>query len=181
MPKRPIAGLCILIAATAIVSGAQSVKLANLEPDLRDALLRDAQCPVKPGVAPTDADRALLLQTPVNTQPLHGAGGHAVGVIVMPAEGCQCHNGNCTAYVYLKSQDSYRLALRQDFQLLRPMKSYKHGMPSLTGRYKVSDIEAATTVYDWDGNEYQATLCAKVTQGRDPRRPAIVKQDCQKR
>lgn len=175
-----------------MLCGAQAVKIADLDPELREAVVRDlAQCPskaeapkkndtAKAGSPGADAAREQLLQTPMNIQPLHGAGGRVAGVIAIPSEGCHCRDGNCTAYVYLKSRDSYRLALKQDFASLHTMKSYKHGMPSLTGRHTVSSSVYETAVFDWDGSEYQATLCARVTQGKDPRRPAIVKQECRK-
>jgi len=46
--------------------------------------------------------------------------------------------------------------------------------------YKVSETVYTTSVRDWDGSEYQPTMCATVTQGRDPHRPSIVRQDCPK-
>jgi hypothetical protein len=170
----------LMIAGGAIVCGAQTVKLADADPQLRDALLRDAQCPASPAAASGDADRSDLLQARFNTQSLHGAGGAVVGVIAMPAEGCHCRNENCTAWVYMKSPGGFRLVLRQAFELLRPMKAWKHGIPSITGRFKVSETVYTTSVRDWDGSAYQPTMCATVTQGRDPHRPSIVKQDCPK-
>jgi len=188
--KRCLIFVPLMLAGTMMLCSAQTVKLADLEAGLRDAMVRDAQCPPAEAAAKSDkgnanpggpdVSRDSLLQTPVSTLPLHGAGGTTVGVIVAPREGCHCQNGNCTTYVYLKAQDGYRLALKQDFASLHAMKSYKHGMPSLTGRHAVSSSVYETAVFDWDGAEYQATLCAKVTQGKDPRRPAIVKQECRK-
>jgi hypothetical protein len=180
LSKRFTACLLVLIAGSAALCAAQTVKLADADPELRDALLRDAQCPAAAGAASNDADRAALLQTRFNTQTLHGAGGAAVGVIAMPVEGCHCQKENCTAWVYVKSPAGFRLVLRQVFELVHPMKAWKHGMPSITGRYKVSETVYTTSVRDWNGSEYQPTMCATVTQGRDPHRPSVVKQDCPK-
>jgi len=183
LSKKLLACLFLTIAGSAVLCAAQTVKLADADPELRDALLRDAQCPAAApasGVASNDADRAALLQTPFTTQALHGAGGAVVGVIALPSEGCHCQKQNCTAWVYVKSPGGFRLVLRQVFESLRPMKAWKHGMPSITGRYKVSETVYTTSVRDWDGSEYQPTMCATVTQGRDPHRPSIVRQDCPK-
>jgi hypothetical protein len=183
LSKRFISGLFVVIAGGAVLCGAQTVKLADAPPELRDALLRDAQCPAAgaaSGAPSNEADRTGLLQTHFNTQTLHGAGGTVVGVIAMPAEGCHCQKENCTAWVYVKSPRGFRLALRQVFESLRPMKAWKRGMPSITGRYKVSETVYTTSVRDWDGSEYQPTMCATVTQGRDPLRPSVVRRDCPK-
>lgn len=189
MTKRRMIFASLILTGSAILCGAQAVKMADLDPELREAVQRDvAQCASRseaaakngaPATAPA-ADTAAGQQPPIDIQSLHGAGGRLVGVIAIPSGGCHCRDGNCTAYVYLKSQESYRLALKQEFASLHAMKSYKHGMPSLTGRHAVSSSVYETAVFDWDGSEYQATLCAKVTQGKDPRRPAIVKQECRK-
>lgn len=183
LSKKLLACLLALIAGGAVLCGAQTVKLADADPELRDALLRDARCPssgTASGAAANDADRTGLLETRFHTQTLHGAGGALVGVIAMPSEGCHCQKDNCTAWVYVKSPGGFRLVLRQAFELLRPMKAWKHGMPSITGRFKVSETVYTTSVRDWDGSEYQPTMCATVTQGRDPHRPSIVRQDCPK-
>lgn len=178
-----LACLLVTMAGGAVLCAAQTVKLADADPELRDALLRDAQCPSSgtgSGAAANDSDRSALLQTSFTTQTLHGAGGAAVGVIAMPTEGCHCQKENCTAWVYVKSPRGFRLVLRHIFESLRPMKAWNHGMPSITGRYKVSETVYTTSVRDWDGSEYQPTMCATVTQGRDPHRPSVVRQDCPK-
>src|SRR5258708_15662499 len=70
--------LVMMIAGSAALCGAQTVKLADADPELRDALLHDAQCPAA-GTASNDADHAALLQTPFSTQTLHKGG--VIGVV----------------------------------------------------------------------------------------------------
>lgn len=184
MKKYGVFILVVIAASGMVLCGAQTVKIADLEPGLRDAMVRDAKCQADseaPAAGAPDAGRQALLQTTVGTKPLRGAGGHEVGVIVLPAGDCQCHSGNCSIYVYMKSEDGFRLVLKKEFASLHPMKSYKHGMPSLTGRHTVSSTVYETAIYDWDGENYRATQCARVTQGKNPKRPSIVKQECSNR
>lgn len=184
MKKYGVFVLVVIAFSGAAVCGAQTVKIADLEPGLRDAMVRDAKCrgnakAPAPNAAP--AGQTALLQSAVSTKALLGAGGHESGVIVLPAGDCQCRGGNCLIYVYMKSEAGFRLVLKEDFASLHPMKSYKHGMPSLTGRHVVNSTVYETAIYDWDGENYQATQCARVTQGKNPKRPSIVKQECRNR
>lgn len=159
---------------------AQVVKAADLEPELREALARDAACDKAGGSAATSAAPVQAGESEFNTQTFHGAGGRLTGVIAVPTGGCQCQQGNCTTLVYVKSGPSYTLVLKEKLATLRTMRVYKNGLPSLTGKFQVSPARAETKVFDWNGNRYQATLCATVTQTSNPRRPAIVKHECAK-
>lgn len=180
MIKRTAVCLLLLIAGSAVLCAAQSRRVADLDPQLRDALVRDAGCDANRGAAPSAVDRVEMLQTRVNTQTFRGAGGRMTGIITTPTGGCQCVEGNCSIYVYVKSGQGLRLVLNERLATLRPMRVYKHGLPSLTGKFQVNASKAETTVFDWNGKEYQASLCATVTQTRNPRRPAIAKHECRK-
>ncbi len=137
-------------------------------------MLHDAVCRTAP-----QADPSQLLQVPVKTEEIFAAGREA-GVIASPQDACHCEEENCSTYVYLKSDESYRLALEDKFASLHPMKIAKHGLPSLSGKVQVNESQEETRVYDWDGKEYKPSLCATVTQHKNQRLPAIVKHPCGK-
>jgi hypothetical protein len=105
------------------------------------------------------------------------AGGRDVGTIVEVQGACHCQSVNCDTLVYLREGDRYRLALHEKYASLHPMKIVKRGMPSLTGKFEVSEQRAETTVYDWNGKDYRPSLCATVTKrGKLP--PAIAQHEC---
>ena len=164
----------ILFLRSVAVGGGQSSTIANLEPGLQQALLHDAACRTAP-----QADPSQLLQVPVRTEEIRAAGREA-GVIATPQDACHCEDENCATYVYLKSGEDYRLALENKFASLHPMKIAKHGLPSLSGKVQVNESQEETTVYDWDGQEYQPSLCATVTQRKNQRLPLIAKHACGK-
>lgn len=167
--------LFVLVAGTAF-SGEPSGRIADLQPELKQALVRDDSC-VK------SADRAQAtgeLQSPVTTQEILSAG-HEAGVIAAPQDDCHCRNGNCSTFVYLKSGEAYKLAFKDSFASLRPMKVIKHGLPSLSGKFQLSQQQEETTIYDWSGRDYEASLCATVTQREHQRLPSISQHPCKKK
>jgi hypothetical protein len=154
-------------------SGEPSGRIADLQPELKQALTNDDSC-FK--ASPSDvSDQAL--ETPIDTQQIL-AGGREAGIIAAPQDDCDCRSGNCSTFVYLKSGASYTLALQHHFSSLKPMKIVKHGLPSLSGKYQVSPLEEETTVYDWSGKEYEPSLCATVTRRKNVRRPSISRHPC---
>jgi hypothetical protein len=167
------------LAAGARSSRAQATTVADLQPGLRDALVRTAACGDKTIVPVADSDLKDFLQLAVKTQPIHNSSGAEAGTIVTPTDPCHCVNQNCRTYIFLKSGETYDLALADSFALLRPMKVLKKGLPSLTGKFQVSPSEAESTIYDWDGTRYRATLCATVTQGEGRARPTIAPHVCE--
>jgi hypothetical protein len=152
--------------------------VADLPAELQEALLRDAACE-KPADSPA-ADPAQFLETPITTQDIRGATHAQVGVIAAFQDGCHCRDRNCTTYVYLKNGHGYKLAFSRVFTSLHPMRVFKRGWPSLTGKLQLSDSKAETTVYDWTGSEYQPSLCATLTQLKGQPRPAIARHGCAK-
>ncbi|MGE5322052.1 MAG: hypothetical protein ACM3SW_04290 [Actinomycetota bacterium] len=166
--------LFILAAATPFSSG-QSARIADLQPQLQQALEHDDAC-----VAPSKGDVSnQALQSPVETEEIR-TGGHDAGVIAAPQDGCDCRNGNCSTFVYLKSGDNYKLALEEHFASLHPMKIVKHGMPSLSGKFQVTPDQEETTVFDWSGKQYEPSLCATVTHRKNIRLPSIARHPCPK-
>jgi hypothetical protein len=166
--------LFILMVGTAF-SGEPSGRIADLQPELKQALVRDDAC-----VRSADqANASQELQSPVNTQEILTAG-HDAGVIAAPQDDCHCRNGNCSTFVYLKSGDDYKLALENRFASLHPMKVVKHGLPSLSGKFQVSAVQEETTIYDWSGTDYEPSLCATVTQRNNQRLPSISRHPCSK-
>lgn len=163
----------IFLSAGASVGGEQSTIVAQLEPGLQQALLHDAACRTAP------QSGTEFLQVPVRTEEI-GAGGHESGVIASPQDACHCKDGNCSTYVYLRTDEGYRLAFKNRFASLHPMKIVKHGLPSLSGKLQVNDGREETTVYDWDGKEYKPSLCATVTQPKNRRLPVISQHPCVK-
>src|SRR5215831_7615579 len=163
----------LLFAATVTKAGPGTV--AELSPDLRDALVRDAAC--SKDSAPEPAAPKDLLKSPVDTQEILGPG-RDLGVIAAFTAGCHCRGVNCATYVYLKNAGSYKLAFTGSFASLHPMKGLRNGYPPLTAKLQVSDSRVETTVYDWNGKKYQPSLCATVTQGPNQKRPSIARHAC---
>lgn len=156
-------------------SGEPAGRIADLQPELKQALVRDDVC-----VRSADQDKANQeLQSPVVMQEIFSAG-HEAGVIAAPQDDCHCRDGNCSTFVYLKSGDAYKLALEDRFASLHPMKVVKHGLPSLSGKFQVSSFQEETTIYDWSGTDYQPSLCATVTQNKNQRLPSISRHPCKK-
>ncbi|HET9180908.1 MAG TPA: hypothetical protein VFP59_02145 [Candidatus Angelobacter sp.] len=165
--------LILIFAAGPLFSGGQSARIADLQPQLRQALAHDDAC-----MAPSQGDISnQALQSLVETEEIR-MGGHDEGVIAAPHDGCDCRNGNCSTFVYLKSGDGYKLALEEHFASLHPMKIVKHGLPSLSGKFQVNPVQEETTVFDWSGKEYEPSLCATVTQRKNIRLPSIARHPC---
>ena len=164
--------VAIIFLAAAASAGDDPAALSNLQPELQQALLHDAACS-----KPTASDSENLMTVPVKTEEIR-VGGREAGVIASPQDACHCESQNCATYVYLRSGDSYKLALENSFASLRPMKIIKHGLPSLSGKLQVSDSQEETTVYDWDGHDYEPSLCATVTQRKNSRLPSIAQHAC---
>jgi hypothetical protein len=163
--KKFISGLFfVLLSGVMILCVAQQ---ESLSPDLKAAVLRDAAC-TQPAEAQDNGPALAAL--PIRS------GGKEVGTIVEVQGACHCQNANCDALVYLRSGGGYRLALREKYASLHPMKIVKRGMPSLTGKFEVSSLKMETTVYDWDGKSYKPSLCATVVKGK--RVPSITQHPC---
>lgn len=166
--------LFLFLVGTAF-SGEPSGRIADLQPELKQALVRDDAC-----VRSADQGEASEeLRSPVNTQEILTAG-HEAGVIAAPQDDCHCRNGNCSTFVYLKSGDDYKLALEDRFASLHPMKVVKHGLPSLSGKFQVNPVQEETTIYDWSGTDYEPSLCATVTQRKNQPLPSISRHPCSK-
>lgn len=163
----------ILVAGMAF-SGGQSARIADLQPQLRQALAHDDACVAASTIGDISNQ---ALQSPIETEEIR-MGGHDAGVIAAPQDGCDCRNGNCSTFVYLKSSDGYKLALEEHFASLHPMKIVKHGLPSLSGKFQVSPVQEETTVFDWSGKQYEPSLCATVTQRKNVRLPSIARHPC---
>jgi hypothetical protein len=163
-----------LILMTTAIGRSANGTIADLSVQLRDSLLRDASCKDAPEAGTA---RARLLESQVDVQEIHGGPG---GLIASVQGSCACTGSTCSTYVYMKDGQSYRLGFKGEFTSLHPMKIYKRGMQSLTGRLQISDTQAETTVYDWNGQNYEASLCATVTQGRNQRLPSIARHECGK-
>jgi hypothetical protein len=161
----------ILILAGAASAGDDPAVLGNLQPELQQVLIHDAAC----SKAASDSENLMIV--PVKTEEIR-VGGREAGVIASPQDACHCENQNCATYVYLRSGDTYKLALENSFASLRPMKIVKHGMPSLSGKLQVSNSQEETTVYDWDGQAYEPSLCATVSQRKNSRLPSIAQHAC---
>lgn len=167
--------MSMLLLASAVTK-AGSGTVAGLSPELRDALVRDGACSKN---STPDADASTdLLQSPVDTLEIHSPVRGDLGVIAAFTGGCHCQGVNCATYIYLKAAASYKLAFSGSFASLHPMKVSRNGYPSLTAKRQVSDSRVETTVYDWNGKNYQPSLCATVTQGEDQKRPSIVRHAC---
>jgi hypothetical protein len=167
--------LLLLILAGTAFSGEPVGRIADLQPELKQALVRDDVC-----VRSADQAKASQeLQSPVAMQEILTSGREA-GVIAAPQDDCHCRNGNCSTFVYLKSGDDYKLALEDRFASLHPMKVVKHGLPSLSGKFQMSAVQEETTIYDWSGTDYEPSLCATVTQRKNQRLPSISRHPCNK-
>ena len=163
----------LLFAATVTKAGPETV--AELSPELRNALVRDAACSkdsAREPAAPKD-----LLKSPVDTQEILGPG-RDLGVIAAFTAGCHCQGVNCATYVYLKTAGSYKLAFTGSFASLHPMKGLRNGYPPLSAKVQVSESRVETTVYDWSGKKYLPSLCATVTQGPNQKLPSIARHAC---
>ncbi len=159
----------ILFLIVILASGAGSaIQPESVPAELKDTVLHDAAC-VKPAAA-QDTDAPALSALAIH------AGSHEVGMIVAVQGACHCQSSNCDTLVYLHSGEQYRLALREKYVSLHPMKIVKHGMPSLTGEFAVSAQRLETTVYDWDGKDYRPSLCATVIKGA--KLPKITQHPC---
>ena len=136
-------------------------------PSLKEAAIRDAACT---NAADGKDNDPTLTETPIRS------GGRDAGTIVEVQGTCHCQGTNCDSLVYLRQGEGYRLALREKYASLHPMKIVKLGMPSLTGQFEVNAKQMETTVYDWDGKDYRPSLCATVIKGS--RVPAITRHPC---
>lgn len=165
----------LLSAACTAFSGERSGPVADLQPELKQALVRDDSCVNTANQSKPTGQ----LQSPVITQEILAAGRGAI-VIARPQDECHCSNGNCSTFVYIRSGGDYKLALEESFASLHPMKVIKHGLPSLSGRFQVSQVRQETTIYDWTGSDYQPSLCATVTQQGHGHLPMISRHPCRK-
>jgi hypothetical protein len=156
-----------MLACGATLCGEPAAPLASLEPALQEALERDAVCSEKspsPGV-------------PVATQAIV-AGGREAGVIASPQDPCHCKRENCSTFVYVKSGERFQLELADMFASIRPMKIAKHGLPSLSAKFQLDELREETTIFDWNGQGYEPSLCATVSKRPNQRVPSIVKHQC---
>jgi hypothetical protein len=171
----------LLISLVSAKGGEQYARVSELQPELKQALVRDAVCSAKSGdtgaQARDEEESKTLLETPVSTQEILASGREA-GVIAAPHDQCHCANENCSTFVYLKTDNTYKLALRATFASLRPMKGTMHGLPSLSGKYQVNANQEETTVFNWNGHQYEPGLCATVTRRNNQKVPAIATHPC---
>ncbi len=159
--------IVFLIVMLAIGAG-NAIQQDAVPAGLKETVLRDAAC-TKPADGQS-ADAPALSATPIH------AGSRELGTIVKVGGTCHCQGSNCDTLVYLRAGDQYRLAVREKYASLHPMKIVKHGMPSLTGEFETGAQKMETTVYDWDGKQYRPTLCATVVKGG--RLPKITQHAC---
>jgi hypothetical protein len=150
------------------IAAGRAVQQDTVPAELKEAALRDAGC-----AQPIDGQNA---DAPaLSALPIH-AGGKELATIVKVAGTCHCQGNNCDTLVYLHSGDQYRLALKEKYSSLHPMKIVKHGMPSLTGEFESGAQKMETTVFDWDGKQYRPSLCATVI--KSGRLPKITQHAC---
>jgi len=166
----------MMLLLTSALSKAGSDTVADLPADLRDALVRDAACTRTSPELETELEE--FLKSQVKIQEIRSATRGQVGSIVTFADSCHCRDVNCGTYVYLLTGKGYKLAIAGSFASLHPMRVSKRGFPSLTGKLQVSDTQAETTVYDWNGKGYEPTLCATVRQAENQKRPSIIRHQC---
>jgi hypothetical protein len=166
MQTRKIIIFLIVILATGALSAMQQQD--EVPADLKDKALHDAACN-----KPDDAQNA---DAPTLSALAIRVGGRQPGTIVQVQGSCHCQGNNCDTLVYLRSGDQYRLALKEKYASLHPMKIVKQGMPSLTGEFKVDAARMETTVYDWNGKEYKPSLCATIIKGI--KLPRITRHAC---
>jgi hypothetical protein len=170
-----------MVMLSSTLSKATTGTVADLPPELREALVRDAACGSTPEAASGgEADRARLLESAVMTRDISGAAGAPLGVIVSFSDACHCRQSNCRTYVYLKAGPQYTLAFSGVFTSLHPMRVYKRGHPSLSGKLAVSASQEESTIYDWNGKAYVPVLCATLTQAAGRKSPGIVHHECAK-
>jgi hypothetical protein len=171
----------LLISLVSAKGGEQYARVSELQPELQQALVRDAVCSAKPSDADAQTrgaeENKTLLDAPVSTQEILASGREA-GVIAAPHDQCHCTNENCSTFVYLKTDNTYKLALRATFSSLHPMKGTMHGLPSLSGKYQVNANQEETTVFNWNGRQYEPGLCATVTRRNNQKVPAISTHPC---
>jgi hypothetical protein len=101
----------------------------ELQPELQQALAHDDACFKPASAAASDQALAGSVSTdPVATEPNVSeqvvteqirVGGREAGIIAAPQDACDCANGNCSTFVYLKSGDSYKLSLHDRFSSLK--------------------------------------------------------------
>lgn len=154
--------------------------VADLPPELRDAVLRDAACSRAGEPAASETAPSHLPEAAVATRDIRSAAGANVGVIVTLSDSCHCREANCGNYVFLKDDAGYRLAFSGGFSSLHPVRVFKHGYPSLSGKVQLSKAQAESTVYDWNGKTYAPGLCATITRAAGRKAPKIVHHDCAK-
>jgi hypothetical protein len=154
--------------------------VAGLPPELRDAVLQDAACSQSSETASGENTRTNWLETAVATRDIRSAGGANVGTIVAFSDACRCRDANCGTYVYLKNGPGYKLAFSGTFSSLHPVRVFKHGYPSLSGKVQLNKAQAESTVYDWNGKTYAPSLCATITQGTGRKVPSIMHHECAK-
>jgi len=184
MRIRSAIAIILFALASALICSAQPGQISSLEPGLRDALVRDATCADKSAPRVAD-DPSFSLQSHVRVQTFRGV--HPGSIVVLDGA-CDCWDsgakggsklGNCATYVYLRTGDSYRLALHGVFASLHPLlKSLRYGMPSLTARFDAGDSKAETFIFEWTGKDYKPTLCASIVESTGKRRAAITKHSC---
>ncbi len=184
MRMRSAIAILLFALAGALACFAQPGQVSSLEPGLRDAIVRDASCTPQPAARIADDPSAHFLLSHVRLQTFRGA--HPGSIVVLDGA-CHCSeggseggadHGNCATYVYLRSGDTYRLALHGILASLRPLKGSRHGMPSLAARFEADDSKTETVIFEWTGAEYSPTLCASTVQSTGKRRAVIVKHDC---
>jgi hypothetical protein len=165
MQTGKIISLLLLFMVTSVVGATQQDAAAG---ELKEAALRDAAC--------TGASEAQAADTATVSAVAIRGGGRELGTIIAVQGACHCQSNNCDTLVYLRNGDGYRLALRERYASLHPVKVVKRGMPSLTGKLEVSAQRTETTVYDWDGKEYRPSLCATVI--KRAKIPSISQHPC---
>ena len=156
----------VLLLLFAVTGAAWAIAQDPAPAELKETALRDAAC--------ANVDDSQVAAT-VSAVAIRG-GGRELGTIVAVQGACHCQSNNCDTLVYLRSGDGYRLAFRERYASLHPMKVVKLGMPSLTGRLEVSGEKTETTVYDWDGKRYRPSLCATVI--KHAKIPSISRHPC---
>lgn len=167
--------LLTVAGGAACFAQSQSGKAPGLDAELSAMLARDSACESK-GTA-LGAEQTQAVQGPSDIQTLHNSSGRNIGIIATVEDDCHCSRGNCANYVYIKSGQTYRLALKENLEALHPLRGFKQSMPALSGKLQVSDTRAETIIYEWDGSDYQAGICATVVQ-ESSGHPAITKHPC---
>ena len=170
-----------VVGTAACLAQSPSSKPPDLDAELSAMLARDSVCELKGTAAGADqkpAGAPRSAQAPT-IQTLRNSGGRNVGIIETVEDACHCSRGNCATYVYLKTGQTYRLALKENLASLHPLKGFKQSMPALSGKLQVSDSEAETIIYEWSGGEYQPGICATVAQ-ESGGHPVITKHACAK-